>query len=163
MALSNPRLLNLLIFAGCSLLLAIGLYLEHVQGLEPCPLCIVQRIAFAGVGLLALLAALHGPQRQGRRIYAGLSLLCALGGAATAGRQLWLQSLPPDQLPACLPSLDYMLEALPLQQIVGLVLHGTADCTEISWMLLGLGIPEWSLLGFIALIGLQGYQLLRRR
>lgn len=162
MALGNPRLLNLLTFAGCALLLAFGLYLEHGLGLEPCPLCIVQRIAFVAVALLALLAFLHGPQRGGRRVYAGLALLCAVGGAATAGRQIWLQGLPPDQLPACLPSLDYMLEALPLQQIIGLVLHGTADCTQSPWSLLGLGIPEWSLLGFIALGILQAYQLLRR-
>lgn len=162
MLLANPRLLNLLVFLGCATLLAVGLYLEHVEGLEPCPLCVVQRVAFVAVGLVALIAALHGPQRGGRRVYAGLTLLFAAGGAATAGRQIWLQTLPPDQLPACLPSLDYMLEALPFQDILRLLLHGTADCAEVTWSLLGLSIPEWSLLAFAACGAVALFQGLRR-
>ncbi|SDT05147.1 disulfide bond formation protein B [Pseudomonas oryzae] len=162
MPLANPRLLNLLAFLVCAGLLAFGLYLEHADGLEPCPLCVVQRIEFIGVGLVCLVAAIHGPQRRGRRVYAGLSLLFAAAGIATAGRQIWLQGLPPDQLPACLPSLEYMMEALPFQDIVRMVLHGTADCAEVTWTLLGLSIPEWSLLAFAGLAALALLQLLRR-
>lgn len=162
MSLANPRLLNLLAFLACAGLLAFGLYLEHAEGLEPCPLCVVQRIAFIGVGLVCLVAAIHGPQRRGRRVYAGLSLLFAGAGIATAGRQIWLQGLPPDQLPACLPSLEYMMEALPFQDILRMVLHGTADCAEVTWTLLGLSIPEWSLLAFAGLAALALLQLLRR-
>lgn len=162
MPLANPRLLNLLAFLACAALLAFGLYLEHAEGLEPCPLCVVQRIEFIGVGLACLAAAIHGPQRRGRRVYAGLTLLFAAAGLASAGRQVWLQGLPADQLPACLPSLEYMMEALPFQDIVRLMLHGTADCAEVTWSLLGLSIPEWSLLAFAGFAALAVLQLLRR-
>ncbi len=162
MPLANPRLLNLLAFLACAALLAFGLYLEHAEGLEPCPLCVVQRIEFIGVGLACLAAAIHGPQRRGRRVYAGLTLLFAAAGLATAGRQVWRQGLPADQLPACLPSLEYMMEALPFQDIVRLMLHATADCAEVTWTLLGLSIPEWSLLAFAGFAALAVLQLLRR-
>lgn len=162
MPLANPRLLNLTVFLGCAVLLAFGLYLEHVEGLEPCPLCIVQRVEFIAVGLTCLVAAIHAPQRLGRRLYAGLTLLFAGAGVASAGRQVWLQGLPADQLPACLPSLEYMMEALPFQDIVRLMLHGTADCAEVSWTLLGLSIPEWSLLAFAGCAAVALLQLLRR-
>lgn len=162
MPLANPRLLNLLAFFACAALLAFGLYLEHAEGLEPCPLCIVQRVEFIGVGLVCLIAAIHGPQRLGRRVYAGLTLLFSAAGIASAGRQVWLQGLPPDQLPACLPSLEYMMEALPFQDIVRLMLHGTADCAEVTWTLMGLSIPEWSLLAFAGFAALGLLQLLRR-
>lgn len=162
MSLANPRLPNLLAFLVCAALLGFGLWLEHAEGLEPCPLCVVQRIEFIGIGLLGLAAALHAPQRLGRRLYAGLMLLFGAAGIASAGRQIWLQGLPPDQLPACLPSLEYMMEALPFQDIVRLMLHGTADCAEVTWSLFGLSIPEWSLLAFAGLSGLALLQLLRR-
>ncbi|MCQ4348789.1 disulfide bond formation protein B [Pseudomonas stutzeri] len=162
MPLANPRLLNLLAFLACAALLGFGLYLEHVEGLEPCPLCIVQRIEFIGVGLACLAAAVHGPQRLGRRVYAALTLLFSVAGIASAGRQVWLQGLPADQLPACLPSLEYMMEALPFQEIIRLMLHGTADCAEVTWTLLGLSIPEWSLLAFAGFAALAVLQLLRR-
>ncbi len=162
MPLASPRSLFFLAFAGCLVLMAAALYLEHAVGLEPCPLCIVQRVCVIAFGLVCLVAALHGPGPVGRRLYAALALLFAAAGGATAGRQIWLQGVPPDQLPACLPSLDYMMEALPFQEIVRLVLHGSADCAEVGWTLFGMSIPEWSLLGFAALILFALVQLLRR-
>ncbi|HBX57409.1 disulfide bond formation protein B [Pseudomonas sp. UBA2684] len=162
MPLASPRSLFLLAFVGCLVLMGAALYLEHVVGLEPCPLCVVQRVCVIGFGLVCLLAALHAPGRTGRRVYALGALLFAAAGAATAGRQIWLQSVPADQLPACLPSLDYMMEALPFQDIVRMVLHGSADCAEVSWTLFGMSIPEWSLLGFVAMLLFGVFQLLRR-
>ncbi|MCO6055860.1 disulfide bond formation protein B [Pseudomonas sp. MOB-449] len=162
MSLASPRSLFLLAFLACVAVMGGALYLEHALGLEPCPLCIVQRIFIIGFGIICLIAALHGPERMGRRIYAALALLFAVGGAATAGRQVWLQSVPADQLPACLPSLDYIMEALPFQDIVKLMLHGTADCAEVTWTLFGMSIPEWSLLAFAGCILFSLYQLLRR-
>ncbi|MBE7374630.1 disulfide bond formation protein B [Pseudomonas lopnurensis] len=162
MRLASPRSLFVLAFLGSALLIAVALYLEHVVGLAPCPLCIVQRICTIGFGLVCLLAAIHGPARIGRRVYAVLALLFVGVGGATATRQIWLQSVPADQLPSCLPSLEYMMEALPFQEIARLVLHGTAECAEVSWTLLGLSIPEWSLLAFIAMAILCIWQLLRR-
>lgn len=163
MFLASPRSLSVLAFVGCVLLMVAALYLEHVVGLEPCPLCIVQRLCVIGFGLVCLIAALHNPGRTGVRVYALVALLFAAAGAGTAGRQIWLQGVPADQLPACLPNLDYMMEALPFQEIVRLVLHGSADCAEVNWTLFGMSIPEWSLLGFIAMLIFCLFQLLRRR
>ncbi|MDD0842308.1 disulfide bond formation protein B [Pseudomonas sp. Gutcm_11s] len=162
MALATPRTLFLLAFLGCLALMGGALYLEHVVGLNPCPMCIVQRIFVILFGLTCLLAAIHGPASTGRRVYAILALLFAVGGAGTAARQVWLQSVPADQLDACLPSLEFMMEALPLQEIVRLVFHGTADCAEVTWTLFGLSLPEWSLLAFVGMILFSLYQLLRR-
>jgi len=149
-------------FAFCLGLMLVALYLEHVKGLIPCPLCLVQRGFFILAGMTCLIAALHNPAAIGRRIYAVLLLLFAALGAAAAGRQIWLQSLPPEQLAACLPPLDFMLEVMPFTEVIGKVLHGTADCAKVDWTLFGLSIADWSLLAFCGLIGLALYQLLRR-
>ncbi|MDU9396440.1 disulfide bond formation protein B [Pseudomonas sp. zfem003] len=162
MSLASPRPLFFAAFLACVAVMAGALYLEHVEGLEPCPLCIVQRIFIILFGIACLAAALHNPQFKGRRVYSVLALLFAAGGAATAGRQVWLQGVPADQLPACLPSLEFMMEALPFQEIVKLMLHGTADCAEVTWTLFGMSIPEWSLLAFAGCILFSLYQLLRR-
>lgn len=163
MALATPRNLFLLAFLGCLGLMGGALYLEHVVGLAPCPMCIVQRVCVILFALVCLAAAIHGPARLGQRLYAGLALLFALVGAGTAGRQIWLQSVPPDQLEACLPGLEYMIETFPLQEIVSKVFHGTADCAEVTWTLFGLSVPEWSLLAFLGMILFGLFQLLRRR
>ncbi|WP_312207014.1 disulfide bond formation protein B [Pseudomonas kuykendallii] len=161
-SLASSRSLFLLAFLACVLVMAGALYLEHVVGLEPCPLCILQRICVIAFGLVCLVAAIHGPRRRGRRAYSVFALFSAVAGAAVAGRQVWLQKIPADELPACLPSLDYMMEALPFQDIIRLVLHGTADCAEVKWTLFGLSLPEWSMLAFAGLILFALFQLLRR-
>ena len=162
MSPASPRSLFLIAFLGCVAIMGGALYLEYVLDQQPCPLCIIQRVCVIIFGVVCLLAAVHGPGRGGQRGYAGLAGLAALVGAGTAGRQVWLQSLPADELPACLPSFDYMLEALPFKEIIRLVLHGSADCAEVNWTLLGMSIPEWSLLTFIGMVLFAGYQLLRR-
>lgn len=160
---ASSRTLFLVAFLGSVLIMLGALYLEYGVGLEPCPLCILQRLAVIGFGLVCLVAAVHGPARTGQRVYAALALLMAGAGAGIAGRQIWLQQIPADQLPACLPSLDYMLEALPFQEVVNLLLRGTADCAKISWTLFGISLPEWSLLAFVGMILFSLYLLLRRR
>lgn len=162
MNLASPRSLFYLASAGCALLIAVALYMEHVMGLLPCPLCIVQRICIIGFGLVCLVAAIHSPGRAGRVAYSVVALLFAAFGAATASRQIWLQSIPADQLPSCLPPLDYMMEAFPFLEIVRQVLHGTAECSEVSWTLFGLSIPEWTLLAFVAMLVFCLWQMLRR-
>lgn len=157
------RSLYLLVFVACALLLVIAFYMEHVMGLEPCPLCMLQRVAVLGVGLVALIAALHGPVSiTANRLYAVLIALLALIGAGLAGRQLWLQSLPPDLVPACGPSVDYLLEAFPLMDVVMIALQGTGDCAKVSWMFLGLSIPGWTLIAFVTFIAVMLFLLFRR-
>lgn len=162
MSLFSSRRLFLLAFVGCVLIMLGALYLEHVVGLQPCPLCIVQRICMMLFGAVCLLAALHGPGQLGQRAYAILLLLIAAAGGGTAMRQVWLQSIPADQLPACIPPLDYLMDSLPFQDVVRVVLHGSADCAEVSWTLFTLGIAEWSLLAFAGMMVFSLLQLLRR-
>ena len=151
-----------MVFLVCAGLLAVAFYMEHVMGLEPCPLCWLQRFGFMGAGLVSLLAFLHGPRGFGTRVY-GLLLIVASGaGLAVAGRQLWLQSLPADQVPACGPSVDYMLEVLPWFEVLQTALKGTGDCAEVVWRFLGLSIPGWTAVFFSLLIVLGLFVMLRR-
>lgn len=156
------RTLFLLAFLGCLGLIAIALYLEHVVGLEPCPLCHVQRFAVVLFGVLCLLATLQNPKIIGQRIYAVLVMLAAGLGIATAGRQIWLQGLPEDQLPSCLPPMEFMLETFPLQDIIAKMLHGTADCAAVDWTLFGLNIAQLNIISFSAMLLFSLYVLLRK-
>ncbi len=151
----NTRLIHLAIFLGCAGLLAFGYYLEHGEGLEPCPLCLIQRFFFALVGATALLAFLHHPARFGTIVYASLAELFAIGGAITAGRQIWLQNLPKDQVPECGPGLEYLLDSYPLGDVVAKVFRGSGECAEIGWSLFGLSIAAWALVGFVLLAALS--------
>jgi disulfide bond formation protein DsbB len=146
--LMSQRMLFFLGFLGCVVLIGIALYFQHGLGLEPCPLCILQRVAVMGIGLVLLVAAVHNPAGWGRRVYAGLAALVALAGLATAGRNVWLQHLPADKVPDCGPGLDYMLEAFPLSRTLEMVFKGSGECAEIKWSFLGFSIPEWMLLVF---------------
>ena len=158
----TPRQLNLLAFVFCAALILTAFYFQYVKDLEPCPLCMAQRIAFYTSGLIFLLAAIHGPAIVMQRIYAGLTLLFSLGGVALASRQLWLQSLPEDQVPACGPGLEYMLEVLPWSEIVSVMLRGTGDCAKVQWTFLNLSIPGWTFIAFIGL-AIISLMLFKRR
>lgn len=138
------------------------LFLQQALGLAPCPLCITQRVFVILVGLFALVAFIHNPPGVGRRVYAALCTLAAVGGAAVAGRHVWLQSLPEDQAPACGPSLEYMLDTLPLSETFALVMMGDGNCAETQWTFLSLSIPEQTLGLFAGLIALSLWQMLRR-
>ncbi len=158
----SSRGLFLLAFLGCSALIGTALYLEQVLGQEPCPLCIIQRIFVLLFGGLALIGALHGPSARGQKVYGAIGCLLALLGLLTAARQVWLQHMPADQVPACLPPLDYMMAALPLQTVVQKVLYGSADCAVVTWQFLGLSIAELSLIAFAVMTLASGWMLLRR-
>ena len=134
-------------------LLGFGYYLQFAKGLEPCPLCIFQRVTYIALGLVALGACVHGPRGFGARLYDGLILIAAVTGSAIAGRQVWMQHLPPDQVPSCGPGLDYMLEVFPLTDVIRMAFTGSGECAEVSWTFLSLSIAEWSLICFV-LIGL---------
>jgi protein dithiol:quinone oxidoreductase len=149
----NPsyRSLSLLGFLACVGGLAFALYLQHFRGFDPCPMCIFQRVAMAAAGLFFLLGALHAPRGGGRWVYAGLADLAAIGGALIAGRHVWLQSLPADQVPACGPTLDYLLGMLPVMEVVQMVLKGDGNCAKIDAAWLGLSLPLWTLIAFVGL------------
>jgi protein dithiol:quinone oxidoreductase len=147
----SARLAFALVFAVCAALMGFGLYLQHVQNLEPCPLCILQRYAFVLTGIIALVAAVHAPGRKGRAIYGVFVALAAASGGAVAARQVWLQHNPPLALD-CGPDLGYMLDSFPLSQVLPKIFKGEGDCAKVVWQFLGLSIPEWALLWFVALV-----------
>jgi disulfide bond formation protein DsbB len=134
--------------AACALLLACGYYLQYFEGQDPCPLCLVQRGFYYGYGAVFLIAALHG---AGALAYSVVAFVLALGGIGVAGRQVWLQHLPPEQVPSCGPDLFYMLENFPLGRTIEKLFTGSGQCAEVKWRFLGLSIAEWSLAWFVAL------------
>ncbi len=144
----SQRMIFIAGFLGSAALLAIALYMQHGMGLEPCPLCILQRFAVIGIGAVLLVAALHNPVGWKSRVYAGLAALFALFGLVTAGRNVWLQHLPADKVPDCGPGLSYMLEVFPLNRVLEMVFKGSGECAEVQWTFLGLSIPEWMLMVF---------------
>ncbi|MCI0400416.1 MAG: disulfide bond formation protein B [Gammaproteobacteria bacterium] len=157
------RVIYLMICLGCMGLLAFGMYLEIVKDLEPCPLCILQRLAFVLIALISLIAAIHGPRSAGVRIYSTLIILGALGGAAIAGRQVYLEHLPPEQVPECGPGLEYMLNTYPLGKTLKIILSGTGDCAEVLWTFLGLSIPTWTLICFSLIVAVSITQAVTAR
>ncbi|MDC0598913.1 disulfide bond formation protein B [Gammaproteobacteria bacterium] len=164
MNMPRTRLVSLYIFLFCVALLSIAMYMEHGMLMEPCPLCITQRIFFLAAGLTALVAFLHNPKAKGKVVYGLLSAAFALGGGGFAIRQIWLQHLPKDQVPSCGPSVAYMLEQFPFTEVLSVMFSGDGNCAEISWQdpVIGMSIPEWSLVGFIMLTGVCLYQAFRK-
>lgn len=158
----SPRMVfvGLVLLAITSMLFA-RLYLQEYLGLEACPLCMTQRVFVVLWGVIALLGALHNPQSWGRKVYAALCALAAVAGAAVAARHVWLQHLPADQVPACGPSLDYMLENLPFRETLSVVLAGDGNCAVIDWTFLGFSIPEQTLAVFSVAILICLWQILR--
>ena len=146
----------LFITLTCLLLLGFGYYLQFVQGLDPCPLCILQRVAYLGVAVVCLAGFFHG---SAGRIYGTVALICALAGAAIAARQVWLQHLPADLVPECGPGLDFILQAFPLFDALKLIFTGSGECAETVWTFLSLSIAEWCLFWFAAFSVLLLYQL----
>ena len=141
---SNRRLLNVAGFAVCAALLAYALYSQLQLGLEPCPLCVFQRIGVASLAVMFLLAALHDPRsRTGRYTYALLIALAALATLGVAARHVYVQSLPPGALPSCGAPLAVLLKFTPLWQVIRKVLTGSGECGVVNWRFLGLAMPAW--------------------
>ncbi len=151
---SHRRWLNLAGAGSVVGLIAYALFAQYVLGLEACPLCIFQRVAFIAAGLVFLAAGLHGPRGVGARVYAVVGVAASGVGAGIAGRHVYIQNLPPDQVPSCGPGLDYLLDAFPLFEAIEMVFTGSGECAEINWSFLGLSMPGWALVWFILLGGL---------
>ena len=154
----KPRVWFALGFLACVAILGTGAYLQFVEGLEPCPLCISQRLVFLATGLVFLAGALHN---RGHRVYACLATLSALLGSSVSARHIWLQHLPPEEVPECSPGIEYVFQHFPLADTVKLMLTGTGECAKVDWTLLTLSIPEWALLAFLSLAIVAGWQFFR--
>lgn len=129
-------------------LMAAALTMQHVLNLEPCPLCIIQRVLVIALALVALAAALQNPSMAGRRAYGVLVTVLGVLGIIVAGRHVWLQNLPADQVPECGPGLGYLLDAFPLMEALDIVFRGSGECADVQWVFLGLSIPGWTLVVF---------------
>jgi len=162
MTLKNDRFLFALPALVAAALLAFGYYLQYFQDQDPCPLCLVQRGFYYALIAIFAAAALHSPRRTGAILYCSAALLMALAGGAVAGRQVWLQHLPADKVPACGPDLFFMLKNLPLSRTLDKLFAGSGQCAEVNWKFLGLSIAEWSLAWF-ALLALYALWLAFRR
>ncbi|MFZ5698712.1 MAG: disulfide bond formation protein B [Pseudomonadota bacterium] len=162
MTLPGYRFVSALGLVGCLVALGFALYLQHVVGLEPCPLCILQRVAvFAAMGVL-IAAIAHNPEATGQRVYAALGLLASLFGVGVAGRHVWLQHIPAEQVPACGPGLNYMLDVFPLRDVVAMVLRGSGECAVVDWTFLGFSLAELTAVVFVGLVALFSFQIFRR-
>jgi protein dithiol:quinone oxidoreductase len=138
-------------FVACFGLVALALYLQTSEGLEPCPLCISQRIAFMALGVVFLAALLHNPGKTGRRVYGVLQFAVAAVGAGIAARHIWIQTHPEEVMAECGAGFDYLFEAFPFRRAVELIFKGTGECSAIDWTLFGLTIPQLSLVAFVGL------------
>ncbi|MDT8364155.1 MAG: disulfide bond formation protein B [Nitrosomonas sp.] len=150
------RIIYLLIFLSCTGLIGYAIYLQEVKELLPCPLCVIQRIAYWLTGLTALLAFFHYPQRLGHRIYCGLIIAFSLAGAIVAGRQAWLVRFPQAFECGISPE-EAFLNALPLAHWWPGMFEANGDCADNNWQFLTLTIPDWSLIAFLMLGGAAVY------
>jgi len=146
----RQRPLFLAAFLMCVALMATALTLQYAMKLEPCPLCILQRLFVIALAAVMLVAALHDPALTGRRVYGALIVILGGLGIVVAGRHVWLQNLPADQVPECGPGLEYLLDAFPLTEALSLVFRGSGECADVLWVFLGLTIPGWTLVIFTA-------------
>ena len=146
--LFRPRAWFFIVAVACAAMVSYALYVQHIEFLDPCPLCVFQRVAFMWIGAVSLVAAIHNPGTVGRWIYGLLLAAGAVTGIGIAGRHVWLQHLPPGQVPDCGMGLNYMLETLPFHQVLSEVFYGSGECAEVDWMFLGLSMPGWTLLWY---------------
>jgi len=173
----NYRFINGLLVLASIVGMSFALYLEHVKGLDPCPLCVFQRVGLMAMGIFALIAFLHNPASNlmkrmfaflhnpasnlMKRMYALLATLSIGWSVGVAARHVWLQTLPPDQVPSCGPGLNYLIDALPLKTVLNEVLTGSGECAAIDWTFLGQSLPVWSLVFFSVLLLICLWQLFR--
>ena len=154
-----PRRVLALVSLGCVALLAFGLYLQHVVGLEPCPMCIVQRYVLVLIAIVA--GSTAATNKKGLLIMgSGLLVLLSGSGAFVAARQSWLQWYPPE-FASCGRDLYGMIETFPLQRVIPMIFKGSGDCSKVDWTFLGGSIANWSFLCFVG-VGLIALTLIAR-
>jgi len=144
----NSRTLLGAIFLACLVIFGFALYLQHIEVIEPCPMCILQRYSFAIIAIIALVGTIHNPGPIGARIYGVFVLAGALTGAGIASRHSWLQRFPSPSY-SCGADLEYLLDTFPLAKALPAIFSGTGECSKVQWRMLGLSIPEWALMWFV--------------
>jgi len=161
----HRRNANLLGLLWCVGLMAYALFVQYGLHEEPCPLCILQRVAVMVVGALFLVAFLHNPADRGARVYGALIDLAAVAGIFVAARHVWIIAQPPGTVAECGASLDYMMDVLPLHEVLGKVLSGSGECAKVTWRFLGLSMPAWVLMNLVVLgvLGVVANFVLKRR
>ncbi len=162
MNLLTQRLTYFYAFVSVMLMITLAFYLQFWKGIAPCPLCILQRIIMIGIGVTFFLGMTFVLKQCGRIFIASFAFLLSLGGALLAGRQVWIQHLPPSQSADCGVSLEYMLHVLPWDQVAKKILEGSAECSMVTWSFWGLSMAEWSLLGFILFAVFALWQMVRK-
>ncbi|MET1255856.1 disulfide bond formation protein B [Aliikangiella maris] len=147
----DSRGFNLFMAFVCYQLLVTAYYFQFVENMEPCPLCIFQRIGVLAVGIWFLVRGIHNPRLGSRWIivYSVLGLISAILGGAVSARHVYLQNLPESEVPACGPALDYLMEVLPVNEVISTVLAGDGECAKVSWSFLGISMPAWVLIFFV--------------
>lgn len=150
-------------FLLCAALMAYAFYLQYVEELEPCPLCYFQRLAMIGLGFVFLAAAIHNPEQRGAWVYASLQLAIGGTGATIAARHVWIQHLPPEEVPSCGMGIFYMLDTLPIFDVINKTLAGSGECAKVDWTFLGLSIPGWNFLFYLGMISASFVLLKARR
>ena len=152
------------IFVACASLTGFGLVLQHVEGLEPCPMCILQRYAFVSIALVALIAAIHGPVKMGVKVYSFLIAGLAVAGGSVSVRQSLLQRFPAPEPANCMAGdLDFLLGNFPLAQALPKIFSGTGDCAKVEWSLFGLSIAEWALVWFLLFVATAAWLAIFRK
>ena len=160
----QTRTLNLAGFLWCAALMAFALYVQYGLHEEPCPLCILQRVAVMATGVVFLVAWLHNPASASmRRLYGTLVALVALAGIAVAARHIFIINAPAGSVAECGASLDYMMDVLPLHEVLGKVLSGSGECAKVQWNFLGFSMPFWVLLNLLGLAAVGLLANWRRR
>ena len=152
MTLPNRRLLNFAGLAACTGMMGFALFAQHVLLLEPCPLCVFQRIATILTGFVFLAAAVHNPGKIGSRVYAGLLVLTAGFGVGVAIWHVRLQNMPADEVPGCGPGFEYIMDNFALFDALSMIFQGSGECADVVWRMFGLSMPSWVIIGLGGLL-----------
>jgi disulfide bond formation protein DsbB len=164
LAIPSNRIINVGIFLATVVTIGIALYMEHVMLLSPCGLCITQRVFFILCGLVCLTSAIHNPAPHGQRIYAFIAASMCIFGSYFAGRQIWLQHLPEDLVPACGPGFTYIRENFPLIDLLDFLLVGDGNCAEVQFRFFGIfSIAEMAMIAFIGLFSICLFTAFRQQ